>query len=51
MTLGPELADGSRVLLLVADGKPSGLRISLYNRGDNGAIDDAAFAARHAAAG
>ena len=37
-------------LLLVADGKPSGLRISLYNRGDDGAIDDAAFAARHAAA-
>ena len=37
-------------LLLVADGKPSGLRISLYNRGDNGAIDDATFAARHAAA-
>ena len=37
-------------LLLVADGKPSGLRISLYNRGDDGAIDDAAFAARHATA-
>ena len=37
-------------LLLVADGKPSGLRVSLYNRGDDGAIDDAAFAARHAAA-
>ena len=37
-------------LLLVADGKPSGLRVSLYNRGDDGAIDDAAFAARHATA-
>ena len=47
-TLGP-LKPGE-TLLLVADGKPSGLRVSLYNRGDDGILSDEDFAARHAAA-
>ena len=46
--LGP--VTPGETLLLVADGKPSGLRVSLYNRGDDGALSDEAFAARHAAA-
>lgn len=47
-SLGP--VKPGETLLLVADGKPSGLRVSLYNRGDDGALSDEAFAARHAAA-
>ena len=46
--LGP--VKPGETLLLVADGKPAGLRISLYNRGDDGTLSDEAFAARHAAA-
>lgn len=47
-TLGA--VEPGETLLLVADGKPSGLRVSLYNRGDDGTLSDEAFAERHAAA-
>ncbi len=32
-------------LVALADGRPAGLRISLYNRGDDGELDDSAFLA------